>query len=206
MLEYRNIEIKKLASKFFQNPDQGMHLFDRDLGQQIRQQIEDIIANYKKEEIVFYLDFKDVLSIDFSCADELIGKLTSRLLSDEYGEIFIVLQNLNDNQLENIQVALDRRKVACLRRCSDQDWQLLGYKKNYLVETLDVVVKRGKITARELSHELDLELTTSSTRLSHLHKAHLVFREQVIVDGGGREFLYINCSLANFKFFDKNMT
>ncbi len=164
-------------------------MFDRDLGQQILQEIEHIISIHN-QDVVFYLDFKEVLSIDFSCADELIGKLINRLLSDEYGEIFFVLQNLNDNQLENIQVALDRRKVACLRLCANQKWQLLGYKKNYLIETLQLVMEKGKITARELSNVLNLELTTSSTRLSHLHKARLVFREQVIVDGGGREFLY----------------
>lgn len=63
-------------------------------------------------------------------------------------------------------------------------------KKNYLLETLDLLMKKGQIAARELSHEFALELTTSSTRLSHLYKAHLVSREHVIVDGGGREYLY----------------
>lgn len=189
MLESRNIEIEKLFQNFTHNPDHDVHLFDRDLGQQIRQEIEHIIAS-NHQNVVFYLDFKNIVSIDFSCADELIGKLISRLLSEEYGEICFVLKILNDIQLENIQVALDRRKVACLRRCSDNSWQLLGYKKNYLVETLDVVMKKGQITAKGLSQELNLELNTASTRLSHLYKAHLVFREQVIVDGGGREFLY----------------
>lgn len=189
MLEYQNIALIKIASNYCQNPDHGIHLFDRDLGQQIRQEIEHIISTYA-QNVVFYLDFKDILSIDFSCADELIGKLISRLVGDEYGDIYFVLQNLSDNQRENIQVALDLRKVTCLLLCGNQEWQLLGHKKNYLIETLKLIMNKGNITARELSDAFNLELTTSSTRLSHLHKARLVFREQLIVDGGGREFVY----------------
>ena len=189
MIEYKTIQIIKLASYYLQNPDQEIHLFDRDLGQHIRQEIEDIISDYTKN-VVFYINFQEILSIDFSCADELVGKLVSRLVSNEYGDIFFVLQQLNDNHLENLGVALYRRKVSCLHQRPTLEWQLLGYTRNYLTETLEIVAKRKTITARELSGELDLELTTSSTRLSHLHKAHLVYREQVVVDGGGREYLY----------------
>jgi len=189
MLISQDIEIIQLIPNHLKKPEQEIHLYDRDLGQQLRQEIEHIISSSRKKA-VFYLDFKGIDSIDFSCADELIGKLISRLLTNEYGDIFFVLKNLNDNQLENIQVALDRRKVACLRCGTNSECQLLGYTKNYLTEMLEIISQKGKITARELSEALNLELNTSSTRLSHLHKAHLVHREQILVNGGGREYLY----------------
>ncbi len=187
MLHYNTIEIKRLANSNWRKSD--IHLFERRLGQELLQKVEQRISE-SEAPVVIYLDFKQISSIDFSCADEFVGKLVSRLISDEYGEIYIVLQHLNENHQENIQVALDRRKVACLHRNSNETWNLMGYTKNYLVETLNIIMELGEITARQLGKKLNLELTTSSTRLFHLYKAHLVDRKQVNVNGGGREYIY----------------
>lgn len=187
MLQYNTIEIKQLTYSEGQASD--VHLFERRLGQVLLQKVEQSVAKNEPPG-VYYLDFNEISSIDFSFADEFVGKLVSRLLSDEYGEKYFVLQNLNETHRENIQVALDRRKVACLHRNSNAAWDLMGYTKKYLVETLNIVMERGEINTRDLGKELNLELTTSSTRLFHLYKAHLVARKQVIVNGGGREYLY----------------
>lgn len=187
MLDYRTIEIKRLVNTDGQ--EANVHLFERRLGLDLLQKVEQLAAELEPP-VVFYLDFSDVSSIDFSCADEFLGKLISRSISDEYGRHYFVLQQLNENHQENIQVALDRRKVACLHRHSQSTWSLLGHTKTYLVETLNIVMERGQITARELGDLLNLELTTSSTRLFHLFKAHLVYRKQDIVDGGGHEYIY----------------
>ena len=187
MLKYKTIEIKRLV--YAEGQESDIHLFERRLGQELLQKVERHIAD-NDPPVVFYLGFNEISSIDFSCADEFVGKLVTRLLSDEYGKNYFVLLNLNENFQENIQVALDRRKVACLHRNSNENWSLMGYTKKYLVETLNIVMDQGQITARELGKELNLELTTSSTRLFHLHKAHLVDRKQATMNGGGREYLY----------------
>ncbi len=189
MLNYQTISIKKIVSDLINKKTTEIHLFDREIGQKIRERIEQQISEFTKSTVHF-LDFGAISSIDFSCADELVGKLISRLISDEYGSNFLVLENLTKNQQENIQVVLDRRKVACLEKSSKDHWQYHGHRKNSLLETLNIIMKHGEMTARELSKQLNLELTNSSTRLSQLYKAHLVNRVQIIVDGGGMEYLY----------------
>ena len=61
---------------------------------------------------------------------------------------------------------------------------LLGSLNNYLKETLNLVVKRSKITASDLSKSMRLEANTSGTRLLNLHKKRLVKRKDEIKNGG----------------------
>jgi len=189
MNQIYNINFSKIVAPFFPDPTQDIHLFDRELGQKIRQKIEQIFSE-NSSEIVYFLNFNNICSIDYSCADELVGKLLSRLLADEYGAIYFVLKDLNRNHQENIQVVLDRRKVGCLEQTKDNGWNFWGHRTNSLLETLSLIMEKGEITARELKEQFNLELSTSSTRLSQLYKAHLVSRHQVVINGGGMEYLY----------------
>jgi hypothetical protein len=50
------------------------------------------------------IDFSKVGIIDYSCADEGNCKLISRLLGGEYGDKYLLLTGLNDNQKESIEV------------------------------------------------------------------------------------------------------
>jgi len=52
------------------------------------------------------IDLSEVSVLDFSCADEIVAKLVSRLISGEYGDRFIILTGLNENQKENRALAL----------------------------------------------------------------------------------------------------
>src|SRR4030043_1784986 len=82
-------------------------LVTRPSGQVIRERIEKDIEKEKNGEVIA-LDFSKVGIIDYSCADELVAKLVSRFLSGEYGDRYIILTGLNENQKENIEVALER--------------------------------------------------------------------------------------------------
>jgi predicted HTH transcriptional regulator len=66
---------------------------------------------------------------------------------------------------------------------------VLGNLNNYLKETLEYIVNKGKITAKEFSVIRQLEANTSGTRLLNLHKKRLVKR----IDekkNGGRVWVY----------------
>ena len=130
------------------------------------------------------LDFSKIGIVDYSCADEIVAKLVSRLLSGEYGDKYIVLTGLNENQKENLEVALERKGLAVMGRMKDGENVLLGNLNNYLKETLHVILTRGRITARELSDCLSLEANTSGTRLLNLHKKRLVKRVDETRNGG----------------------
>jgi hypothetical protein len=158
-------------------------LVTRPSGQVIRTRIEGDIENEKDGEVIA-LDFSKIGIIDYSCADEIVAKLISRLLSGEYGDKYIVLTGLNENQKENIEVALERKDLAIIVQMKNGKKILLGNLNNYLKETLNLILKKGKITASDLSEYLKLPANTSGTRLLNLHKKRLVKRMDEIRDGG----------------------
>ncbi len=158
-------------------------LVTRPSGQIIRERIERDIGK-EREGAVIALDFSKIGIIDYSCADEIVAKLISRLLGGEYGDKYIVLTGLNENQKENIEVALERKDLAVMAQMKDGTKILMGSLNNYLKETLNVILTRGQITARELSEVMKLEANTSGTRLLNLYKKRLVKRTDEIRDDG----------------------
>jgi len=157
-------------------------LVTRSSGQVIRRRIEREIEKEKNGEVIA-LDFSKVGIIDYSCADEVIAKLISRLLGGEYGDKYIFLTGLNENKKENIEVALERKDLAVMAEMKNGQKLLLGNLNNYLKETLEVIAKKGKITAKELSEIMKLEMNTSGTRLLNLYKKRLVKRIDGIRNG-----------------------
>ena len=163
-------------------------LVTRPSGQVIRERIEKGIL---KEDggMVIALDFSKIGIIDYSCADEIVAKLISRLLGNEYGDKYLLLTGLNENQQENIEVALERKELAVIAEKREGKKFLLGSLNNYLKETLELIVKNGRITARELADMVKIEANTSGTRLLNLHKKRLVMRRDEMRDGA-RVWIY----------------
>jgi len=158
-------------------------LVTRPSGQVVRNRIEKDIAK-EKDGAVIALDFSKIGIIDYSCADEIVAKLVSRLLGGEYGNKYVTLTGLNENQEENIEVALERKGLAAIAEKRNGEKVLLGSLHNYLKETLELIMKSGKLTAKELSQSMNLEANTSGTRLLNLHKKRLVKRIEEIREGG----------------------
>lgn len=158
-------------------------LVTRQSGQTIRSRIEKALENEKDGEVIA-LNFSKIGIIDYSCADEIVAKLISRLLSGEYGDKYIVLTGLNENQKENIEVALERKELAVMVEMRNSTRILLGTLNNYLKQTLNLILKKGKITAKDLSETMKLEANTSGMRLLNLHKKRVVKRIEEIKDGG----------------------
>jgi len=150
-------------------------LVTRPSGQAIRERIE---RDIKQELVgaVISLDFSKIGVIDYSCADEIVTKLVSRLLAGEYGDRYLLLTGLSENQKENIEVALERKDLAIVAELRDGKRVVLGELNNYLKDTLDFIVKKKKATSKDLSDARKLEANTSGTRLLNLSKKRLVKR------------------------------
>jgi DNA-binding transcriptional ArsR family regulator len=158
-------------------------LVTRQSGQAIRERIERDIEKEKAGEVIA-LDFSKIGIIDYSCADEIAAKLISRLIGGEYGEKYILLAGLNENQKENIEVALERKGLAVMAEMRDGKRMLIGNLNNYLLETLNLISKKSRITASDLSSALKLPANTSGTRLLNLYKKRLVRRADEMRNGG----------------------
>ena len=150
-------------------------LVTRPSGEKIRRRIERDIEK-EPDGAVVALDFSKIGVIDYSCADEIIAKLVSRLLSGEYGDKYLLLSGLNDNQKENIEVAVERKDLAVMAEMKDGSRAVLGNLNSYLKDTLDFIAKKKKATAKDLSDAKKIEANTSGTRLLNLWKKRLVKR------------------------------
>ncbi len=158
-------------------------LVTRQSGQAIRERIEQDIEQ-EPEGSVIALDFTKIGVIDYSCADEIVAKLVSRLLANEYGDKYLLLAGLNENQKENIEVAVERKDLAVMAEMKDGSRSVLGNLNSYLRDTLDFIVKKKKATSKELSDAKKIEANTSGTRLLNLYKKRLVKRvEEIRSDG-----------------------
>ncbi len=171
-MQKRILSLKRLTYQLFKNGSREMT--GRSRGARMREVIEKILRE-EKGSLRVIIDFSRMGSIDFSWADEVIAKMVSRSWSGEYGEKFLVLKNLNPSQAENIDVALERKKLAALST-GPWGWQIVGSLNNYLARTLNQVMRKRQLTLRELSEEEGIESNTSGTRLLNLYKKRLVVR------------------------------
>ena len=165
------------------------HLVTRETGQAVRSHIARTLGDLEPGAVVT-LDFTGVGVVDFSFADECLAKLLTRLIAGEYGVKYLRLTGLGASQRENVQVALERKRLPALLVHADDTWDCLGTITPHLRETLTTVMSRRQVSARDLAGLLDLELTASSTRLGALHRQRLVRRRERPIEEGGREFVY----------------
>ncbi|MBU0701504.1 DUF4325 domain-containing protein [bacterium] len=187
MNKHKIYQIKDILSTFLINS--SYNLVTRETGKNIREAVEWMLAK-EKEGAIIVLDFEGIGIIDYSCADEIMAKLITRLNSGEYGDKYIILKVSNPTQKENIEVALERKKLAVLSFGEDNPWQILGVLNTYLKDTLTYILEKGKVSARGLADLMNLEINTSSTRLLNLYKLHLVRRTEELLEERGRQFVY----------------
>ncbi len=158
-------------------------LVTRPSGQKIRERIERDIDK-EPDGSVIALDFAKIGVIDYSCADEIVTKLVSRLLAGEYGDKYLLLSGLNENQKENIEVAIERKDLATVAEMRGGGRVVLGNLNNYLKDTIDFIIRKKKATSRELSEAKKVEANTSGTRLLNLYKKRLVKRVEEMRNDG----------------------
>jgi hypothetical protein len=158
-------------------------LVTRPSGQAVRERIERDIEK-EPDGAVIALDFAEIGVIDYSCADEIVAKLVSRLLSGEYGDKYLLLAGLNENQKENIEVAIERKDLAVMAEMRDGGRVVLGSLNNYLKDTLEFIIEKRRATSKELSDAKKVGANTSGTRLLNLYKKRLVRRVEDIRGDG----------------------
>jgi hypothetical protein len=185
------LSLKKLSEGL--SKDRAKEMTGRTRGVKFRGFLERLLK-VEGGPLLILLDFSGVGPIDFSWADEVVAKMISRLWSGEYGEKYLVLKGLNASQLENISVALERKRLAALVT-GGEGWKIVGSLNNYLAQTLHTVMEKRHLTMRQLSEEEGIGMNTSGTRLLNLYKKRLVVRGEGVSrkkedSHRGRQFIY----------------
>lgn len=131
---------------------------------------------------VIGVDVRAAHFMNFSFADECFGVLMQELYAGEAGERYVVLIVSPDEQediLEEIQVSLERKKLALFYADNPEgsaELRIVGELPDYLVHTLESV--RPGDTNETLAERLDLKLTTCSNRTDRLARLRLLRKQR----------------------------
>lgn len=184
-MKKRTVFLKKVSDELFR--DGAKEWTGRSRGVRTRETLERVLKGEAGALVV--LDFSGIGPVDFSWADEVVAKIVSRLWSNEYGERYVILKGLTASQVENIEVALERKKLAALTT-GPGGWRIIGSLNNYLAHTLKQVMKKKHLTLKELSEAEGIGMNTSGTRLLNLYKKRLVLRVEGAEPYRGRQYIY----------------
>ncbi len=166
------------------------YFLTRDMGERAYEWMrEELQATPDGQPLV--LIFPPEQLVDSSFADESAVRLGEEIRNGEYGERCLLLEGLTEDSIKNFNAVISLRgiKLPLLAVEATGGWQVLGNLEDSLVETLDLVYQRGRLTASELMTQLDLAVNTASTRLKRLHNLHLVRRESEVSERG-LQYLY----------------
>jgi hypothetical protein len=161
----------------------------RDAGATLRREILEYMQRHGWDRL-YYLDFGEVEMLDFSCADELVHGLLVELLAREGGARRVVLRGVSPAVRENVAAVLELRKSVCLIE-SGGGVEPLGPLSGPLRETLDLVIRNKRATARDVADHFHVAINTASNRLASLAEQGLILRSgKRPVSGGGEENLF----------------
>lgn len=146
------------------------------------------------------VDGTGVAILDASFADEVFGVVASGRADAEWKGKCFALCGLSDDNVKNVEVALDSRAVhsAGLRNCvlpvvggagRDLAARLIGKVEGHVRESFATLLRERTLTARKLADGVGLDIHAASTRLKVLHDVGLATRAEMR-DGHGREYVY----------------
>lgn len=132
---------------------------------------------------VLGVDAREAEFMNFSFADECFRMLAQELSAGEAEDRYVVLivsPNEQEDVIEEIQVSLERKKLAMfLAEASGEgpvDVRIIGELPDHLAHTL-ASVQAGD-TNETLAERLDLNLTTCSNRTDRLAKLRLLRKQR----------------------------
>ncbi len=153
------------------------NLVTRSTGAAVRREIEIALADIPDPSLTI-IDFSSVGMMDFSCADEVVGKL---LDSIHHGpmprEVYVMVRGVGDSHLEAIETVLERYGVAVVAEDSDGTWRVVGPLDEGYRRVCDAVNLRGRACADDLAWELGETPDLMARTLLGLWERRLVMRD-----------------------------
>jgi hypothetical protein len=147
-------------------------LVTRPTGKAVRDGIEQALAESEGEQVAV-IDFSAVRCLDFSCADEIVGKLLR-----EYGHArYFVLHGVTASHCEAIEHVLERHQLAVLARDRDGRIRVLGPVSDKARRAVSDLSDRRTADSDEPADPLVLSTDVVHDVLEELRARRLVQRE-----------------------------
>ncbi len=152
------------------------NLVTRPTGVAVRRAIEEALAG-QREPNVTIIDFTQVNLLDFSCADEVVGKLLDAYRhADGCPQTYFLIRGVHDGHLEAIEAVLERYDLAVIVEDDRGGVRLVGTLDDGARRAWHVVHRRGRVEPQELEEELGEPSDTAARVLDDLWARRLVMR------------------------------
>lgn len=160
------------------------------LGGRDSQLKEELLARLKTlpGNSLLVLDCGQVQFMDYSWADEVVASLLKASRKSKTPR-FVVVRRPSQSVSESIAAAVSLHGLTCVQVDAEGKATVLGSLSPALLQTYNLAVARGQISAQDLPDTLSP--STKSNRLKELERRGLLYRVgEEVIDGGGRRFIY----------------
>lgn len=152
------------------------NLVTRPTGLAVRLAIEEALAG-QREPNVTIIDFTQVNLLDFSCADEVVGKLLDTYRhADGRPQTYFLIRGVHDGHLEAIEAVLERYDLAVIVEDEHGDIRLVGTLDDDARRLWLLVQQHGRVGPQELEALLGEPAELLAKVLDDLWSRRLVVR------------------------------
>ena len=153
------------------------NLVTRPTGVAVRREIELSVAQLPDPSLTI-IDFSHVGLLDFSCADEVVGKLLDSVHNNPVRrEAYFLVRGVGDSHLEAIETVLERYGLAVIVEDEHGESHVVGAIGERDRWACDVVYARGRVNAAELAPEFGEAVELLERVLDGLWERRLVMRD-----------------------------
>ncbi len=152
------------------------HLVTRPTGRALRVGIESQLQELGGPALSI-LDFRQVVVLDYSCADETVAKLLSRFQQeDRPADIYFVASGIGERHREPIEEVLLRHGLALVAELEEGDVTLLGHVPDLHRRAWDTLQRLGKATATQVAAALGAPICDAEAALEALARRRVALR------------------------------
>lgn len=153
------------------------NLVTRSTGAAVRREIESVLEELPDPSLTI-IDFSSVGMMDFSCADEVVGKLLHKIHNSPFRrEVYVLVRGVGDSHLEAIETVLERYGLAVVVEDMDGMWRVVGPLEENHRRACNAVNQRGRVRAIDLAPELGEAPDHLTRTLDGLWERRLVMRD-----------------------------
>ena len=153
------------------------NLVTRPTGAAVRREIEVVLSGLDQPSLTV-IDFSQVGLLDFSCADEVVGKLLDGvrrqvIVTDAY----VLVRGVRDDHIDAIDAVMQRYDLAVIVEGEDGAWHVVGPLDEPMRRVLDAVQRCGRAATWELAEAVERPASDVEASLDGLLARRLVMRD-----------------------------
>lgn len=153
------------------------NLVTRPTGAAVRKEIEVVLCGLEEPSLTV-IDFSQVGLLDYSCADEVVGKLLDGvrrqvIVTDAY----VLVRGVRDDHLEALDAVMQRYDLAVIVEGDDGAWHVVGPLAEPMRQVLDAVHRCGRVIPSQLVQEVEQPASSVAASLDGLLARRLVMRD-----------------------------